>query len=469
MPRLAAHLPDPAVGLTPVLERRVDLAREQLPEAVVQAIARARVEPDRVEEHPPDIVLPVAPGVVADPHRPRALVAGEVIERLLVELRAPVDAVHDLQVLVLDPVGDEVEVVARLPVEAEGRESPQHERRVPQPAVAVVPVALAAGRLGQRGRRRGDHRSGRSVGQPLERERGPLQVDLPGMIREATAADPLVPVRSRLGEPGLRLLAGRGRRVLAPAESAERAAGRRACWSAHALAAPRTPGADRCAGAATARSRRPRRRRPHSPRRRAATSLACARSRSRAGNRSRGRRSRRGSAGPGAGRARPPSRAGRGRTAPSAPVLVMPAPDQQHVANLEPPRGRAPCRLQDHRPRQVATAGRHRPVHRPRAEPSRVTVEDRREDARPVHLRQRQPLDVPARAPRARRPRSRRAARSPQSVETDFRQGECRGPGLRRSAAPIPAPSARPFQSIRPPSESRAARTSPAPTSVGSR
>ena len=39
--------------------------------------------------------------------------------------------------------------------------------------------------------------------------------------------------------------------------------------------------------------------------------------------------------------------------------------------------------------------GRHRAIHRPRAEPSRVTVEDRRENARPVHLRQRQPLDVP--------------------------------------------------------------------------
>ena len=80
-----------------------------------------------------------------------------------------------------------------------------------------------------------------------------------------------------------------------------------------------------------------------------------------------------------------------------AVVVVMPGSDQQHVAHLEPPGGRAPGRLQDHGSRQVATAGRDRPIHRPRAEPSRMTVEDRREDARPVHLRQRQPLDVPVR------------------------------------------------------------------------
>ena len=83
------------------------------------------MEPDRVEQHAPDIVLPVVPGVVAYPHRTRAFVAAEVIERDLVQPAAPVDAVHDLQVLVLDPVGDEVEEVGRLAVEAEGAESPR--------------------------------------------------------------------------------------------------------------------------------------------------------------------------------------------------------------------------------------------------------------------------------------------------------------------------------------------------------
>src|SRR5512133_3230953 len=181
-----------------------------------------RVKPDGVEQHAPDIVLPLVPGVVAYPHRTRAFVAAEVIERDLVQPAAPVDAVHDLQVPVLDPVGDEVEEVGRLAVEAEGAEGPEHERRVAQPAVAVVPVALAAGRLGQRGRRRGDHRSGRRIGQGLERERGPLQVDLPWMIGKAAAVDPLVPVGPRYRKPRLGVIIGRRRRAVAPSEGAER-------------------------------------------------------------------------------------------------------------------------------------------------------------------------------------------------------------------------------------------------------
>ena len=51
-------------------------------------------------------------------------------------------------------VGHELHEVVGLPVEAERVQPPQREGRVAHPAVAVVPVALAAGRLGQRGRQR---------------------------------------------------------------------------------------------------------------------------------------------------------------------------------------------------------------------------------------------------------------------------------------------------------------------------
>ena len=63
-------------------------------------------------------------------------------------------------------VGDEVEEVARLPVEAQGVEAPQRERGVADPRVAVVPVALAARGLRQRGGGRGDRppRSARRSG-----------------------------------------------------------------------------------------------------------------------------------------------------------------------------------------------------------------------------------------------------------------------------------------------------------------
>ena len=82
----------------------------------------------------------------------------EVVEDVLVELALAADAVHDLQVAVaLGDVGDEGEEVVRLPVEAERVQRPQRERRVADPRVAVVPVALAAGGLRQRRRGRRDN------------------------------------------------------------------------------------------------------------------------------------------------------------------------------------------------------------------------------------------------------------------------------------------------------------------------
>ena len=77
-------------------------------------------------------------------------------------------------------------------------------------------------------------------------------------------------------------------------------------------------------------------------------------------------------------------------------LVVAPGPDQERVAHLEPPGRRGPRRLQDHGSGHVATARGNRPVTRPETEPTRVPVEDRREDARAVHPRERQPLDVPA-------------------------------------------------------------------------
>ena len=53
---------------------------------------------DRVEEHPPHVVLVLVERAVADAHRPRVAVAGEVVERVLGEVGLAADAVHDLQV-----------------------------------------------------------------------------------------------------------------------------------------------------------------------------------------------------------------------------------------------------------------------------------------------------------------------------------------------------------------------------------
>jgi hypothetical protein len=86
---LAAHLPDAAVGLAPVQDRLLDLVAQDRPEAVGQPVARLRVQVERVEDRAPHVVLAVRVGAVADPHRPGALVAVEVVEDVLSRLRSP--------------------------------------------------------------------------------------------------------------------------------------------------------------------------------------------------------------------------------------------------------------------------------------------------------------------------------------------------------------------------------------------
>ena len=71
---------------------------------------------------------------------------------------------------------------------------PQREGRVAHPAVAVVPVALAARRLRQRRRCRRDGRARRRVRQSLQRQRRALQVLAPAVVGEAAGGEPAAPV-----------------------------------------------------------------------------------------------------------------------------------------------------------------------------------------------------------------------------------------------------------------------------------
>ena len=121
----------------------------------------------------------------------------------------------------LGAVGDEVEEVVGLPVEAERVQPPQRERRVADPAVAVVPVALALRRLGQRGRRGGDERAAGRVGQALERQRRALQVGPPRVVGELAAVEPVLPVVGGPDQPVVGVVDVRGAGVLGPGQRAE--------------------------------------------------------------------------------------------------------------------------------------------------------------------------------------------------------------------------------------------------------
>src|SRR6266508_2364918 len=103
-----------------------------------------------------------------------------MVERLLGELAISVDAVHRLE-RIAGPVHPLPEPV-RQPVhkgpgflrEPEPKEPVKREGGVPNPRVAVVPVALPPDLLREARRRSGDNGSRRLVGEQLQRQSRPM-------------------------------------------------------------------------------------------------------------------------------------------------------------------------------------------------------------------------------------------------------------------------------------------------------
>ncbi len=222
--RLAARLPDPLVGRAPRRHRPGGLRLDDRPQPPRHPLAVLGVDQDRVQHRAVDVVLALVEGAVPDPHRACARVAGELVACALGEVAAAVDPVHDLQrsVFVGLEIGDELHELVGLPVELQPVQRLQRERRVAHPAVAVVPVALAARRLGQaRGERR-HRRSGGHVRQALDHERRALDRRAPAMVREPRRVHPRPPEQRRRGQLLARGLDVRGPgQVTRPRQRAE--------------------------------------------------------------------------------------------------------------------------------------------------------------------------------------------------------------------------------------------------------
>ena len=217
---LPPDLPDALVGVVAVADGVVDQAGHALPDRGGDLRAGPpQLGVDGVEEHPPHVELLLVEGAVAHPDRLRSPVAREVVQGPLGEVPLPADAVHDLEreLLRLLPGGHGVEhegeVLNGLPVEAQLVERAQHERRIADPGVAVVPVPLPARGLRQRGGGGGHDGPGRGVAQPLQGEGAPLDVLVPGVVGHPGRAQPVPPVADGEVAGGLRgLEVGRGAR-----------------------------------------------------------------------------------------------------------------------------------------------------------------------------------------------------------------------------------------------------------------
>ncbi len=217
----APHLPHATVGCPPGADRPFHHRHRQCPLPIGQAAA-PRVQVDRADHGTPHVVLGLAERSVTHPHRTGPLVTGEFLDDLLIEVRPAVDAVHDLQVAGgAGDVADEVQELVGLRVEAERVQRPQGQGGVAHPGEPVVPVPLAARRLGQGRRGRGRDRAGRGVGEALEGDRRALQEAAPRVVREAPAVQPVLPVMNGPHQPGVRLRIGTRPRLVRPRQRDE--------------------------------------------------------------------------------------------------------------------------------------------------------------------------------------------------------------------------------------------------------
>ena len=222
--RLAARLPDALVGLAPDLGRALGLRLRRSATAAAAAVRSSAC----------------AAGSSRAPRRTRRSGAGRTRRcrsapagrRRSPERSSRVDSVRSRRpsmpyMICSDPssFGSRSATNCMNSSASQSRLQPvqrlQREGRVAHPRVAVVPVALAAGRLGQRGRQRGDRRAGRHVGQALDRERRALDRVAPAVVGDARASEPRAPEarRSRRSALGVVVVGGR-RELLGPRERA---------------------------------------------------------------------------------------------------------------------------------------------------------------------------------------------------------------------------------------------------------
>ena len=126
----------------------------------------------RVHYFAEHVELQLIGGGVADAHRFRVLITGKPVNVGLAQNAFAAEAVHDLHLRGTasrrpkEPIAPR----RRLVEVARIHERQQCERRVAQPAEAIVPVPLAADPFGKRRRRRGHQSTGRSIRQRLERD-----------------------------------------------------------------------------------------------------------------------------------------------------------------------------------------------------------------------------------------------------------------------------------------------------------
>ena len=164
---VAADLPDAGVGFRPAAGDQVGEAAHRPPGLGVQVMSGLDEHPGGVDHPAVAVELVLVGGAVAGSHRHAVGVAGPAGKLPFAWCVAAVQGEQRRQAGPLQPAGVQQpgEEAAGLVEFADAEERGDADAGVAGPDVAVVPVAYAAGILGQRGGRCGDGRPGRRVGQ----------------------------------------------------------------------------------------------------------------------------------------------------------------------------------------------------------------------------------------------------------------------------------------------------------------
>ncbi len=190
-----AYLPDAVVGVLPGPFQEIQNLQQHGPPSLALRQPQLPAGIQAGQHLTVDVQLELPRGGVADVDRSRALVAGQPVQLVFGQPPRPVDVVHDLQVRRVARGGPEQPVpeAAGLVDVSADHQRVQRQAGVAQPAVAVIPVANAPDRLGQRRGRGGDDGAGGLERQRLERDQRPQDGVAPRPL-VAAAARPVFPV-----------------------------------------------------------------------------------------------------------------------------------------------------------------------------------------------------------------------------------------------------------------------------------
>ena len=169
-----ADLPDAVVGLVPAGLDRIDHRLDQPPVLAGDRRLGQEQLPDQLGNRPEHVELNLPASGVAHPHRTRAGIAGQfgdlgfgpdLVAGHGIERHQPLWSGRPV-----DHAQHPIEEVHRLPEGAEFDKRRGRHRRIPQPAVAVVPVADAADVFREAGGGRRRDPAGGPVAEPLEHQ-----------------------------------------------------------------------------------------------------------------------------------------------------------------------------------------------------------------------------------------------------------------------------------------------------------